>query len=152
MATAVGDQKTQLFKVLSGRAEVVGRTHRSPRPTDLAVARPSTHERTTLLLVEDEEVIRELIRKLLEQWGYSVLSARNGVEALDVAANSSEPITLMVTDVVMPHMNGRDLARRMRQQKSISSAPPRNRVSSVPICSNTARRTATLLNWNHGRR
>jgi PAS domain S-box-containing protein len=71
----------------------------------------------TLLLVEDEAGIRELTSELLAGWGYEVLVARNGVEALEISGKHRGTIHLMVTDVVMPHMNGRDLAERMRQMR-----------------------------------
>jgi len=74
-------------------------------------------ESNTLLLVEDEAGIRELTSELLAGWGYEVLVARNGVEALEISGKHRGAIDLMVTDVVMPHMNGRDLAERMRQMR-----------------------------------
>jgi two-component system cell cycle sensor histidine kinase/response regulator CckA len=74
-------------------------------------------ESNTLLLVEDESGIRELTSELLASWGYEVLVARNGVEALDISGKHRGTIHLMVTDVVMPHMNGRDLAERMKQMR-----------------------------------
>jgi DNA-binding NtrC family response regulator len=74
-------------------------------------------ESNTLLLVEDESGIRELTSELLASWGYEVLVARNGVEALEISGKHRGTIHLMVTDVVMPHMNGRDLAERMRQMR-----------------------------------
>jgi len=74
-------------------------------------------QNNTLLLVEDESGIRELTSELLASWGYEVLVARNGVEALDISCKHRGTIHLMVTDVVMPHMNGRDLAERMKQMR-----------------------------------
>jgi len=64
-----------------------------------------------LLLVEDDESVRELAREILEIHGYSVLEASNGVEALKVFEADPDSIELMVTDLVMPQMGGRDLAR-----------------------------------------
>jgi two-component system, cell cycle sensor histidine kinase and response regulator CckA len=71
----------------------------------------------TLLLVEDEAGIRELTSELLAGWGYEVLVARNGVEGLEISEKYQGTIHLMLTDVVMPHMNGRDLAERVRQMR-----------------------------------
>jgi PAS domain S-box-containing protein len=71
----------------------------------------------TLLLVEDEAGIRELTSELLAGWGYEVLVARNGVEGLEIGEKYQGTIHLMLTDVVMPHMNGRDLAHRLRQTR-----------------------------------
>jgi len=69
--------------------------------------------RETILLVEDEGAVRELARDILEANGYAVLEARHGDEALAICERHSEPIHLMLTDVVMPGMNGRELAERL---------------------------------------
>jgi signal transduction histidine kinase len=65
----------------------------------------------TILLVEDEEVIRNVIGEVLRSRGYRVLAAQNGPEALQLAARHPGPIDLMVTDVVMPTLSGPELAR-----------------------------------------
>jgi CheY-like chemotaxis protein len=67
----------------------------------------------TVLLVEDEEVVRNLVREILDGNGYTVLEARNGAEALDIGRRFTAPIHLLVTDVVMPKMSGRELAERL---------------------------------------
>ena len=67
----------------------------------------------TVLLVEDEEGVRDLIREWLAGHGYHVLAATNGLEALDVAARADRRIDLLVADVVMPQMGGPALAQRL---------------------------------------
>jgi PAS domain S-box-containing protein len=67
----------------------------------------------TVLLVEDEDAVRALAREVLRRHGYVVLEARHGVDALRVAERHSDAIHLMVTDVVMPHMSGREAAERL---------------------------------------
>jgi PAS domain S-box-containing protein len=67
----------------------------------------------TVLLVEDEEVLRNLGRRVLELGGYTVLVARDGIEALRLCEGLDSPVDLVVTDVVMPRMGGRQLAERV---------------------------------------
>lgn len=68
----------------------------------------------TILLVEDEEAVLELTRTLLEELGYNVLFAGLPCEALSIAENHPGRIHLLLSDVVMPEMNGRDLAELIR--------------------------------------
>jgi len=84
-------------------AENVGRIETKP-------AKKSACE--TVLLVEDEESVRQLVRELLEAEGYKILEAQNGDEALRVADTHSD-IDLLITDVVMPGMSGRELSARL---------------------------------------
>jgi CheY-like chemotaxis protein len=69
--------------------------------------------RETVLLVEDAKRVRQVVREILEMNGYQVLEARHGAEALKLSARHQGPIHLMVTDVVMPEMSGRELAQRL---------------------------------------
>ncbi len=70
--------------------------------------------RKTVLIVEDEERVRELATEFVQSAGYTVLSARDGTEALALAEKSDEPIHLLLTDVVMPKMRGPELAKRLK--------------------------------------
>jgi len=77
-------------------------------------APPETTRGTeTVLLVEDSEPLRKLAHRFLENNGYRVRAAANGEEALQTAAHEREPIQLLLTDVVMPGMNGRVLASHL---------------------------------------
>jgi len=67
----------------------------------------------TVLLVEDEESVRELVRVTLISRGYKVLEAENGESGLRIAEATKGPIDILVTDVVMPGMGGRELAKRL---------------------------------------
>lgn len=67
----------------------------------------------TILLVEDEDALRSLVRGVLESNGYAVLAAGRPEEALEISERHKEPIQLMLTDVVMPQMSGRELADRL---------------------------------------
>ncbi len=66
-----------------------------------------------ILVVEDEEMVRDLVCRTLRRAGYTVLVADNGVEALRMSGAFPSPIDLMVTDVIMPRMGGRELADRI---------------------------------------
>ncbi|MEW6542806.1 MAG: ATP-binding protein [Nitrospirota bacterium] len=66
----------------------------------------------TVLLVEDEDGVRTLAREVLEESGYTVLEAANGFEAMAISERCAGPIHLLITDVVMPGMSGRELAQR----------------------------------------
>jgi two-component system, cell cycle sensor histidine kinase and response regulator CckA len=68
-----------------------------------------------ILYVEDEEVVRNLVKELLENFGYEVLEAATPSEALQIATD--ELFDLLLTDVVMPQMNGRQLALRIREKR-----------------------------------
>jgi nitrogen-specific signal transduction histidine kinase/CheY-like chemotaxis protein len=69
----------------------------------------------TILLAEDEDTVRNLARQILESCGYRVIEARNGTEALSVYQNSGSEIDLLITDVVMPKMGGRELSENLNK-------------------------------------
>ena len=71
----------------------------------------------TILLVENEYALRELMRRFLEGSGYAVLNARDGDEALSVATAHPTPIDLLLTDVVMPRTSGPELTKRLAERR-----------------------------------
>jgi len=85
-----------------------------PTPLD-AAALPRGNER--ILLVEDEAAVRELARRILQGCGYEVLTAANGPDALLAAQEYSGVIELVVTDVVMPQMGGRETANQLTRMR-----------------------------------
>jgi PAS domain S-box-containing protein len=71
----------------------------------------------TVLLVEDEDALRFLTRNMLERFGYNIIEARNSAEACEASANQKSSIDLLLTDIVMPGVNGRDLAERLLTER-----------------------------------
>jgi signal transduction histidine kinase/ActR/RegA family two-component response regulator len=103
-APGVGSTFTVLFPAGSGD---------SPPERDGGSPAGKEPAKATLLVVEDEESIRTYLRRLLESKGYMVLAAASGEAALEVEAAWHDRIHLLLTDVVMPGMNGRELADRI---------------------------------------
>jgi CheY-like chemotaxis protein len=76
--------------------------------------KPAGGERPTILLVDDEEQLRNLSRESLEMQGYRVLEARDGGQALLICEKHQGVIDLMITDVIMPRMSGPQLYERLK--------------------------------------
>lgn len=70
-----------------------------------------------VLVVEDEPGVRDLVCRTLRAGGYRTLEAAHGVEALELMETAPEPVDLVLTDVVMPRMDGRELGRRLAQTR-----------------------------------
>jgi CheY-like chemotaxis protein len=71
----------------------------------------------TILLVDDDEYVRPMVRDILEMSGYTVLDAPGAEQAMEVEAAHREPIHLLLTDVMMPGVTGPQLARRVRTRR-----------------------------------
>jgi two-component system, cell cycle sensor histidine kinase and response regulator CckA len=89
---------------------VAGREEAAPAPP---VQRPEGGAEA-ILLVEDDDLVRQLAVRLLMRLGYTVHAFANGVEALDTIERADHQVRLLITDVVMPKMNGPALAERLR--------------------------------------
>ena len=100
------------FKVYFPRVDGV------PEATDrTAIARESLQGVETILVVEDEDVVRDLACDVLEMLGYTTLQAANAQEALRVSEEYDGPIHLLLTDVVLPQMDGRSLFDEMSKRR-----------------------------------
>ena len=86
-----------------------------PSVRPVATATPAKHE--TILLVDDEDGVRRMLAALLGRSGYRVLQARNGSEALDLSRAHDGKIHLLITDIMMPGMNGRELSQLFVAQR-----------------------------------
>ncbi|MFB3815260.1 MAG: ATP-binding protein [Terriglobales bacterium] len=100
------------FKIYLPRADAVAP---SPSPPAESDSEPAGTE--TILLVEDESALREVIAAYLRTRGYTVLAARDGEHALQVAADFPGRIHLLLTDVVMPRLGGPELQQRLRSRR-----------------------------------
>jgi len=90
---------------------------RTDKEEDITVAVPKAEDADDdgsgiVLLVEDDTMVRTLVRKVLETHGYTVLEAANGAVAMAISQTHEDPISLLLTDLMIPSMNGRELARR----------------------------------------
>ncbi|HEY8370269.1 MAG TPA: response regulator [Thermodesulfobacteriota bacterium] len=94
------------FKIYLPRVPEAVEAHPAPAP---AVEAP--RDAQTILLVEDDDLVRRLARQALEDSGYRILEASDGDDAKRVSETHAGPIDLLLTDVVMPRLNGPDLAR-----------------------------------------
>jgi nitrogen-specific signal transduction histidine kinase/ActR/RegA family two-component response regulator len=85
---------------------------------DLAAATPAAASgRETVLVVEDEGLVRHMVARALEEHGYTVLEAEHGRDALDVLAGAGSGVDVVLTDLVMPELNGNELAQRLREER-----------------------------------
>jgi two-component system cell cycle sensor histidine kinase/response regulator CckA len=92
------------FKVYFPRVKDGVESGEQPEPVD------SIKGKETILVVEDEDAVRNLVRQILLSKGYTVLEASNGVDALLLLEQHSQPIHLIITDVIMPFMSGKEFA------------------------------------------
>ncbi|MDX9975609.1 MAG: response regulator [FCB group bacterium] len=98
------------FKIYLPR--VTTSAHRAALPP---VKQPEVQGTETVLLVEDDPVVRELVQRTLARYGYTVLQAASGNEALNICQEHEDTIHVMLTDVVMPQMSGRELAQAVNE-------------------------------------
>jgi two-component system cell cycle sensor histidine kinase/response regulator CckA len=124
------------FKIYLPQVDAVPEPARPPE----ALSTPR-HGTETVLLVEDNPSVRQLTTKLLKAKGYRVLEANNGNEALHLAEQHSGMVDLLLTDLVMPHLNGRELAKQLTSRhpeirvlfmSGYSGAPPGDATSLDP--------------------
>ncbi len=114
-----GPRSATLFRVFLPRLEApVGEA--AAEPVIAVEPPPAAPEPTaplaTILVVEDEAGIRALVRKILRRQGYEVLEAANGQDALALCREHGQRIELLITDLLMPQMGGRELVERLQTQ------------------------------------
>ncbi|HEU4395984.1 MAG TPA: response regulator, partial [Planctomycetota bacterium] len=86
-------------------------------PSKRPPSNPKSERDETILVVEDEWAVRSLVRHVLRDAGYTVIEASSGTEAIEIAGRSRDRIDLLLSDVVMPGMGGRETAKRLLEQR-----------------------------------
>ena len=118
LSVSNGPRSAIVFRVFLPRLEPPAE-QASPETT-IAAELPATSDPqaplATILVVEDEAGIRALVRKILRRQGYEVLEAANGQDALALCREHGQRIDLLITDVLMPQMGGRELVERLQTQ------------------------------------
>ncbi len=109
VSSTVGRGTTVTVDLPAAAPRTAGRAVTGPAPTETGTE--------TVLVAEDEQAVRELVRSMLVMGGYRVLVAASGEEALTVADRYDGPIHLLLSDVVMPGINGRELAERLVRKR-----------------------------------
>lgn len=103
----------------TGTGEAAERAAKTKAPEKPAPRKPAADHtgQGTILLVEDEDPVRAVNSRALSARGYTVLEAASGLEALAIVREGSQPIDLVVSDVVMPEMDGPTLLREVRKHQ-----------------------------------
>ncbi len=105
-------EKGTTFKIYLPVCEAIQAPEKSDETTQ-----PRQVGSETVLIAEDNEIVRELGETILTQQGYTVLVAENGTEALELMASHGSPIDLLLTDLIMPGMNGKELYERAAEKQ-----------------------------------
>jgi len=107
-------EKGSTFNIYLPYVEEVDRV--SPKEEEEQDILKSLEGTETVLLVEDDESMRKFTKMVLQKYGYAIVEASDGEEALAISKEKLGEISLLITDVVMPKMSGRDLAKRLTQE------------------------------------
>jgi PAS domain S-box-containing protein len=105
-------EKGTTFKIYLPRVEKVAETAEKVKATAESLTGSET-----IMVVEDDKMVRDMAKSILRKYGYSILDAPDGEEAIRVSEQHEGPIHLMLTDVVMPGISGRVLAERLAVQR-----------------------------------
>jgi CheY-like chemotaxis protein len=106
-------EKGTVFKIYLPAVDEIPQALDIEKPKDSSTSKGDE----MILLVEDEKIVRDMATKMLKRLNFSVLNASNGDEALAIAGSYQGVISLLITDVVMPGMNGRQLAEQLQRMR-----------------------------------
>jgi hypothetical protein len=106
-APGAGTSVQLLFPLAASDADLVAAERAHEEPATHALA-------TSVLVVEDEDALRRLVERILAREGYQVTVARHGADAIQIAATMDRPVDVLITDLVMPELGGREVAETLR--------------------------------------
>jgi len=115
-AMGTGTEQDETVRSTKNDSHMPEETPPSP-PERNAAADDTVPASKTILLVEDEEAIMAIGKEILETTGYTVLTASTPQEAIDLFQRSSDVLHLLVTDVILPEMNGKELASALKETR-----------------------------------
>jgi chemosensory pili system protein ChpA (sensor histidine kinase/response regulator) len=123
-ATVTGEGRVILLLDSTRLSDSVGFTRLAPRPAEESrpVAAPAARPRRTVLLVDDSVSIRKFVGQMLDRAGFRVITANDGMEALD-RLNADPAVHVVVTDLEMPRLNGFELIRDIRRRPGLRDVP-----------------------------
>jgi len=123
MGSAIIDGHTTMLVDIFEMVQTINPDWFADHPISETVVSPDSDFIPTILIVEDSNFFRNQVRGYMEEAGFNVLEAEDGVEALEVLEGNVEDITMVVTDIEMPNMDGFELTQKIRQEPRFAQLP-----------------------------
>ena len=123
MGSAIIDGHTTMLVDIFDMVQTINPEWFADHPMSETVVSPDSDFIPTILIVEDSNFFRNQVRSYMEEAGFNVLEAEDGVEALEVLEGNVDDITMVVTDIEMPNMDGFELTEKIRQEPRFAQLP-----------------------------
>jgi two-component system chemotaxis sensor kinase CheA len=123
MGSSIIDGHTTMLVDIFDMVQTINPDWFADHPMSETVVSPDSDFIPTILIVEDSNFFRNQVRSYMEEAGFNVLEAEDGVEALEVLEGNVDDITMVVTDIEMPNMDGFELTERIRQEPRFAQLP-----------------------------
>ncbi len=123
MGSAIIDGHTTMLVDIFEMVQTINPEWFADHPISETVVSPDSDFIPTILIVEDSNFFRNQVRGYMEEAGFNVLEAEDGVEALNILEEHVEDITMVVTDIEMPNMDGFELTEKIRQEPRFAQLP-----------------------------